>query len=219
MKMSHFTAKAWGMVLLPTLWLLSPGTTQAQDTVRLNMPPPTVEAVMAQVRAGEAIWLGPFLRQVREERGPQELEALSDSLMEFLRTDPDPVANHRIRNQIVIHIAQAVAPQRGVAFPRGVSLLQEIYETIDHPPTQGFALQFYAQVAPTGQALVLLRDALATPDVRAVTAARILWEEMGEAGLPVLWDAWCGDSIQSPGARRLVWGYATSRSLDCPPDR
>lgn len=61
MKAGSFTPKARGMVLLPIPWLLSPGATQAQDTVQLHTAPPTVAALMAQVRAGQAIWLGPFL--------------------------------------------------------------------------------------------------------------------------------------------------------------
>jgi len=136
--------------------------------------------------------------------------------LKFLRTDTDPDANYQIRERIISHIAQAVAPERGAAFPRGVSLLQEIYETIDHPRTQMVALMYHAQIAPTGQALVLLRDALATPDARGVAAARILWEDMGQPGIPKLRDAWCGDSIQSPGERRLLQGYAWIGSLDCP---
>jgi hypothetical protein len=219
MTKSHSAFHVWGLLALSTLLLLSPGTTQAQDTTELTRPPPTVEAVMELVRAGEVLWLSSFIRQVPEERSPQELDALSDSLMAYLRNDPDPDSNFRIRRDVIGHIAQAVTPHRGVAFPRGVGLLQEIYQTVDHPDTQSFALNYHAQVAPTGQALVLLRDALGTPDVRAVTAARNLWEEMGQAGIVVLRDAWCDDSIQSPGARRLVRGYSSTGALDCPPEK
>lgn len=210
---------SWGLALLPLLVLTNPVTAQAQDTVNLLRPPPTVEVLVQQIQAGEVRWLSPFLRQVRQERSQQELDLLSDSLLEILRTDPDPDGNHRIRREIVSHIAQAVTPHRGVPFPRGASLLRTIYEEIDHVPIQSSALGYYALVAPPGQALTLLRDAISTSDVRAVTAARILWEDMGQAGIVVLRDAWCDDLIRSPGARRLARDYSNTGALDCPREK
>jgi len=198
--------------LAACMTLSTASETEAQLPDSLRGPPGSVETLVAQVRSGDATWIGPFLRQTRGPGTPEALQALSDSLVAIVvsaqTTDPG------LATSIMSGIHFSIAPERGVPFPQGVDLLFRIYDSMDGPSLRGGLLFRLSLVAPPGRLLPLLSEAVESHEAHSITATRLLAEEMGPPGIAILQNAYCSDRIENPGAQRLLRGYIWSGVID-----
>ncbi|TVP58201.1 MAG: hypothetical protein EA351_04125 [Gemmatimonadales bacterium] len=136
--------------LLAAVALSTPGDVRAQTPDSLPGPPVSVEALVAEVRAGDATGVGAFLRQTRGARTPAELEAVSDSLVAIMRTASTTRIN--VYSRVVGSIGDAITaePEWGAPFPGGVDLLFRIYDSLDEPLLRSEVLFRLSLVAPRG---------------------------------------------------------------------
>ncbi len=198
--------------LAACMTLSNPSEARAQPPDSLRGPPESVEALVAQVRAGDVTWVDSFLRQMRGPRTPAALQALSDSLVGIMETPQEPGTN--VHLGVLGAIGYSITAERGTAFVGGVDLLFRIYDTVDSPRIRGSILFWLNRAAPPGLILPLFAEAVESPEAHSITALRLLAEEMGPPGVAILQNAYCSDRIENPGAQRLLRGYIWSGVID-----
>ena len=187
--MSGFTmgtgSRVFGGLLLGSLLTTSPlsaqGGTPAQDRALAAHVAMTLRT-KGSVGESRAI-----LRQLQQARSEEVLDAVAESLVDYIVSKASSTVNLTSQRQAVDVLAASGRREGGgKPYPGAYPRLLRIVETADDTGLRGRALFAIAHQPDTAQALRMLRSVAVSNNPAAMMAVRDLAGYLGERGLGVL---------------------------------